>query len=146
MPYQPRVSVSQVVPAAADDVWDAVREFDSIDAWHPVIENCSIEDGRGATEVGGVRNFEAGDRTVRERLVAFSDEDRFYQYTMAGSGGNKEGYLSEFSLEPITESEETLVTWFAHFDLTEGDMDEETEHLQKVFGGGIEGISERFSE
>jgi hypothetical protein len=126
-------------------VWDTAREFDSIDQWHPVIENCTIEEGRGSTEVGAVRNFEAGERTVREALVAFSDEDHFYQYTMAGSGGNKEEYLSEFRLDPITASGETLATWHAHFDLIEGDMDEEREHLETVFGGGLDTLADRFS-
>lgn len=143
MPYQPRVCVSQVIPAPTEDVWAAVRAFDSIDEWHPVIENASIEGGRGPTEVGAVRSFEAGERTVREELVAYSEEDRFYQYSMAGEG-DKEDYLSEFRLTPITETGETLGTWFAHFDL-DGDVEAEREHLNAVFSGGLDGIRETFS-
>jgi len=142
MPHQPRVRVSQVIPAPVEDVWDGARAFDSIDEWHPVIENCTIEDDGGSTEVGSVRNFDAGGRTVREELVAFSEQDRFYQYTMAGEGGNKADYLGEFRLEPITETGETLGIWFAHFDLVEGSMDEEVEHLENVFGGGLNGLLE----
>lgn len=145
MHTEPRVHVSQVIPAPIEDVWAVARDFDSIDEWHPVIENATIEDGLGSTAVGAVRNFDAGGRTVREELVAFSENDHSYVYTMAGEGGNKEGYLAELSFEPITETGETLGSWHAHFDLLEGSMAEEVEHLQNVFGGGLNGLREDFS-
>jgi len=146
MPYQPRVSVSQVIPAPVDDVWEAVRDFDSIDEWHPVIEDCTIDEGESSSDVGAIRDFTAGDRTVREVLVAYSDVDRSYQYTMdEGFGGDKVDYLSELSLNPITEGDETLATWWAYYDVVEdGDLEAEAEHLQKVFGGGLGGIHDQF--
>ena len=104
MHSEPRVYVSQVIPAPVEDVWARARAFDSIDEWHPVIENATMEDGAGSTEIGGIRNFDAGGRTVREELVAFSENDHSYVYTMAGDGGNKEGYLAELSFAPITEA------------------------------------------
>jgi uncharacterized protein YndB with AHSA1/START domain len=147
MPYEPRVRVSRVIPASAEAVWNAVREFDSIDEWHPVITDCTIDDGASPVQGGAVRDFRAGDRTVRERLLAHSDVDRYYQYTMAGQGGTKVDYLSELRVEPITESGEALATWTAHYDIVEGgDPAEEKEHLTNVFSGGLGGIHDAFSE
>lgn len=147
MPYKPRVHVSQVIPGSTDDVWDAVRAFDSIDEWHPVIEDCTIDDGKSPVRIGAVRDFTAGDRTVRERLLAHSDVDRYYQYTMTSEDGDKVDYLGELRLDPITESDETLATWTAHYDVVEGgNLQEEAEHLNKVFSVGLSGVRDAFSE
>ncbi|AUV84176.1 hypothetical protein C2R22_21625 (plasmid) [Salinigranum rubrum] len=147
MAYQPRVRVSQVIPSSAPAVWDAVREFDSIDEWHPVIEDCTIDEGKSPVQIGAVRDFTAGDRTVRERLEAHSDVDRYYQYSMEGEGGDKVDYLSELRIQPITETNESLATWTAHYDVVEdGDPEGEAEHLTKVFSGGLNTLRDQFSE
>lgn len=147
MPYQPRVHVSQVVPGPTDAVWDAVRGFDSIDQWHPVIEDCTIDGDGSPVASGAVRDFTAGDRTVRERLLSHSDVDRYYQYTMEDGGGDKADYLGELRLDPVTESDETLATWTAHYDVVEGgDPEGEADHLYKVFSGGLNQLRDQFSE
>ena len=138
--------VSQVIPGSPDEVWDVIREFDTFDEWGPgPVENCSMEGDASPTEIGGVRGFEVGDRTVKERLVAHSDEDRFYQYTYVEGAGGKEDYLSELRLIPITETGETLAQQWAHFDIADGDLTEATEHLEKVYSGGLNGLREEFS-
>ena len=146
MPYQPRVLVSQVIPGPVDEVWERVREFDSIDGWHPVIADCTIDGGGSPVQVGVIRDFTAGDRTVRERLVAHSDVDRYYQYTMESDGGAKVDYLSELRVDPITESDRTLATWTAHYDVEGGDAAAEAEHLNKVFSGGLNTLHDEFSD
>lgn len=146
MPYQPRVLVSQVIPGSPDDVWDRIREFDSFDEWGPgPVTDCTIEGDDAPTQIGAVRRFQAGDRTVRERLVAHSDEDRFYQYTIEEGAAGKEAYLSELRLIPITETGETLARQYAHFDIDDAEMDEAKEHLEKVFSGSVNGLREEFS-
>ncbi len=145
MPYQARVLVSQVIPGPINDVWDTVRSFDSIDSWHPGITDCTIDEDRSPVQIGAVRDFQAGDRTVRERLLAHSDVDQYYQYTME-DGGAKTDYLSEFRLIPITESNQTLAKWFAHYDVEEEKRKEEAEHLNHVFSAGLNNLRDVYSK
>lgn len=147
MPYQPRVLVSQVIPGSPDDVWERIREFDTFDEWGPEpVADCTIEGDDAPTQIGAVRRFEVGgERTVRERLVAHSDEERFYQYTILEGAGSKEDYLSELRLIPITETGETLAKQYAHFDAPDEEMADEKEHLETVFTGALNGLREEFS-
>lgn len=141
---QPRVTVSDVVSAPVDDVWAAIRDFDAIDQWHPGITDCTIEGGRGSAEIGAVRNFQAGEKSLREKLLAHSDQDRSYQYTILDGGGAKEDYLSELRAIPVTESEQTLVHWSGLFDAPDSAMADEKAGLTKVYTVGVEGIRDQF--
>lgn len=145
MGFQRRVVRSQLIPAPAEEVWTAIREFDSIDEWHPNIDNASMEEGRSATEIGGVRCFDAGERTVREQLVAHSDVDRLYQYTMLQGAGVKEDYLSRLKVIPITESNDSVVEWSSDFDAPASKMEDEIARLGDIYTAGIDALQVRFS-
>jgi carbon monoxide dehydrogenase subunit G len=140
---QPRVTVSDVVSAPVDEVWAAIRDFDAIDQWHPGITDCSIEDGHGSAEIGAVRSFQAGEKSLREKLLAHSDQDRSYQYTILDGGGAKVDYLSELRAIPVTESEETLVHWTGAFDAPDSAMADEKAGVTNVYTTGLEGIRDR---
>ncbi len=137
---QPRVTVSDVISAPVDEVWGAIRGFDRIDEWHPAITGCTIEDGLAPDQVGAVRNFQAGEKSLREKLLAHSDQDRSYQYTILDGGGAKVDYLSELRAIPVTESEETLVHWTGVFDAPDSAMADEKAGVTKVYTAGLEGI------
>jgi hypothetical protein len=141
---QPRVTVSDVIPAPVEDVWAAIRGFDTLDEWHPVITDCTIEDGLATDQVGAVRNFQAGETTLREELLAYSDVERSYQYTILDGGGAKEDYLSEIRAIPVTESDETVVVWTGTFDAPPEAMADETEGTGKVYRAGLEGLAQQF--
>ena len=141
---QPRVTVSDVISAPVDEVWGAIRGFDRIDEWHPAITGCTIEDGLAPDQVGAVRNFQAGEKSLREKLLAHSDIDRHYQYTILDGAGAKADYLSEMRAIPITETDETLVVWTGKFDAEPGAMADEIEGTTKVYTAGLEGLSEAF--
>ena len=59
----PKAYSSGVVPASADSVWEVVRPFDGLPAWHPAIESSEITSG-SAGEVGAVRRLTLGDGGV----------------------------------------------------------------------------------
>lgn len=142
---QPRVTKSVVVPAPVDEVWETIREFDSIDEWHPGITDCTIEDGRAGTEIGAVRSFSAGEKSLREQLVAHSDVDRFYQYTILDGAGAKEDYLSELRAIPVTETDETVVVWAGTFDAPPEDLSAAIDGLTHVYTAGLSNLRDQFS-
>lgn len=131
------------MPAPAETVWETIRDFDSIDEWHPVITNCTIEDGKASNEIGAVRNFQAGDKELREQLVAHSDVERSYHYTIVEGAGPKENYLSKISVIPITESDEALVEWWGEFDAPAAEMEAQTEGTKKVYSAGLNNLHDQ---
>ena len=141
---QPRVTVSDVIPAPIDEVWAAIRGFDQIDEWHPAITGCTIEDGLSPDQVGAVRSFQAGEKSLREKLLAHSDIERYYQYTILDGAGPKDDYLSEVRAIPVTEMDETLVVWTGEFDADPGAMADEVEGTTTVYTAGLGGLSEQF--
>ena len=146
MSFQPRVLVSRVIPASPDDVWETIREFDTFDEWGPEpATDCHIVGDEAPTQIGAVRQFEVGDRTLQEQLVGHSDEEQFYQYTILEGAGGKEDYLSELRLIPITDTGETLVTYEAYFDIEPSEMDDAKAHLEKVFSGALSGLHGEFA-
>ena len=56
----PRPYASAVIPAAADDVWALIRDFNGLPGWHPGISESSLDSGTPA-EVGSVRRLVLGD-------------------------------------------------------------------------------------
>jgi Polyketide cyclase / dehydrase and lipid transport len=51
----PRVFVSSVVEAPAEEVWAIIRRFDAAADWLPFVRSSPIEDGGDPTRVGCVR-------------------------------------------------------------------------------------------
>ena len=72
----PKAYSSGVVPASADSVWELVRPFNGLAAWHPAIVQSELTSGSDV-EVGSVRRLTLGDGgIVVERLLALDDADR----------------------------------------------------------------------
>ncbi|MFG1927619.1 SRPBCC family protein [Cryptosporangium sp. NPDC048952] len=77
---------STVFEHDAAAVWAVARDFNGLATWWS--EACSeshIEDGKSADQVGAVRSFVLGGGTIRERLLALSDLERFYSYEFVGT-------------------------------------------------------------
>jgi len=56
-----KVYTSSVIDAPADRVWAAIRDFNALPNWHPVIKDSRIEGGLHADRVGCIRNFNLKD-------------------------------------------------------------------------------------
>ena len=77
-----RVYTSSVIDAPADAVWQQVRDFNGLPAWHPAIAESRIEAGLPSDRVGCVRNFRTRDGgVIRERLLTLSDFE--YEFQLA---------------------------------------------------------------
>jgi hypothetical protein len=113
-----KVYVSGVIDAPVDKVWAYARDFNGHHEWHPLIAESHIEEGRPSDQVGCVRNFTlANGGKLRERLLTFSDRDRFFTYNIIVSPMPIKDYVATFSCKPITEGDKTFVEWSAEFEV-----------------------------
>jgi hypothetical protein len=113
-----KVYVSGVIDAPVDKVWAYARDFNGHHEWHPLIAESHVEEGKPSDQVGCVRNFTLSNGgKLRERLLTFSDLDRFFTYNIIVSPMPITNYVATFGCKPITEGNKTFVEWSAEFDV-----------------------------
>ena len=141
-----KIYVSSVIAASAERVWKKIRDFNALPQWHPMVKFSEIEKGLPADQVGCVRHFilqDGGD--LRERLLALSDQERTFTYSILDSPLPVANYLATVRLRPITGSNETFAEWSAEFDVTEGPEKDVVDLVTGVFQGGFDGLKKHFS-
>ncbi|RRO18377.1 SRPBCC family protein [Saccharopolyspora rhizosphaerae] len=142
-----RSCASAVIEAPVEKVWEVVRDFNGLPAWHPAIGSSEIEGGLDAAAVGCVRRLALGDGgEVRERLVALDDVARSYTYEFVTSPFPVRSYRSTIHVVPVTESGHTFVEWFADFD-ADADVEAEMDgtFARGVYATGLKGLASHVS-
>ena len=142
----PRVFVSRLIPAPVAEVWQVIRDFDTLPNWAPFVRDCVIEGAGPPDRPGSVRALELADGTrLREELVALSDYDFSLSYVILDSPLPLEGYLATLSLVPVTERDQTLACWEAEFDCHPDDAPGLSERIRdQVFAAGLAGLARVF--
>ena len=141
------ILVSSVVPASVDRVWAVVRDFNAMPAWHPLIADSRIETGAPSDQVGCVRNFTLtnGSR-IREKLLALSDREHCFAYSMLESELPLQNYLAGVKLRPVTDGDATFGEWRARFTCPAEREQELTDMVaQEVFQAGFDALKARFA-
>jgi Polyketide cyclase / dehydrase and lipid transport len=138
----PRPYASGVVPASSAEVWEKVRPFNGLPAWHPAIETSTLTEGVEG-QVGAVRRLTLADGgIVIERLTVLDDDDCTYTYVF--DGPNPFGvrrYLSTVRVAPITDTGHAFVEWWGEFDAEGADEERLTELFRDgVYAAGIAGL------
>jgi mxaD protein len=102
------------IAAPADKVWDASKNFDGLNTWHPALASDQIVSGTNNT-VGAVRvlTLKAGG-TIKEKLLAFDETGHRYRYAIIESVLPVSHYSSRFVVSSVG-PEKTLVTWSGRF-------------------------------
>lgn len=129
-----RVFTSAVINAHIDQVWRSLRDFNAMPNWHPGIANSYIENGEPSDKIGCIRNFnlkEGGN--IRERLLALSDLDYLFSYSILESPMPLTNYVATFQLKPITDGDLTYAEWIAIFDCDP----QKEKHLINLIGDGV---------
>jgi hypothetical protein len=141
-----RVYTSSVLDAPADAVWQHVRDFNGLPAWHPAITESRIEAGLPSDRVGCVRNFRTRDGgVIREQLLTLSDFEYECTYSILESPMGVDNYIATLKLTPITDGNRTFVEWSAEFDCAPSRERELTQLIgQGVFQGGFDALKQRF--
>src|SRR5439155_19358565 len=89
-----RVTESVEIKAPIDEVWATVRDFDSLNKWHPGFASDELVSG-GNGKVGAVRKLTIKDGpTFTERLLAFDAAHHSYRYKILESPLPFTGYAS----------------------------------------------------
>ena len=106
-----QISVKVSMPAAADKVWQILRDFGGLKNWAPGVTSLSLK-GAG---VGAVRTltYQDGSQVV-ERLESLNDADRTLSYTILESTLPLEGYVASWTVKDLGPAG-CEVEWFSTF-------------------------------
>lgn len=134
------VKVSEELEASAEAVWNLLRDFGGIEKWSGAgIQSCTVE-GEG---VGAVRTIGlAGGASLQERLEAFDDAGRTFQYSIIGASPLPvTDYLSTVAVTE-TGPKSSRVDWSSTFE-PKGISEEQADQLVRgIYTGGIRGLKE----
>ena len=144
----PTVTISSVIDAPVDKVWERISDFNGLPDWHPRMTESQIEDGKSATEIGCVRNFKVtSGATIRERLVALSEADRTVSYAIIETPQPITNHSATLQLRPITDGNRTYAEWTATFDAPEGEAEAVAKGMgENVFQGGFNALKSHFGQ
>ena len=142
-----KVYSSAVIPASASAVWAVVRDFNALPNWTPFVAESRIEQNRSSDQIGCIRNFRLKDGgRIRERLLALSDYEMSFEYSILESPMGVENYLATFRLIPITDLGPTFAEWTAEFDAAPGREDALIQSIGRdVFAAGLAALKTRFA-
>jgi mxaD protein len=107
-------SKSITINAPADKVWNAAKDFNALNTWHPAVATDEIVEGKN-NAVGAVRLLTLkGGGTIKEKLVSFDAAGRSFKYSIIEGVLPVSSYTSTIHVKPIGKNKSS-VTWTGHF-------------------------------
>ncbi|MFL6600019.1 MAG: SRPBCC family protein [Steroidobacteraceae bacterium] len=102
------------IHAPVDKVWDTIKDFDSLNKWHPGFAKDEIVKGDN-NKPGAVRNLTVKDGpSFTEELLAFDPQTHSYRYRIIESPLPLRDYVSHISVKADGKGGST-VTWSGTF-------------------------------
>lgn len=137
-----KVVRSTVIDAPIAQVWAVLRDFNSHDRWHAVVDKSRIENGESASQVGCVRNFTLKDGNhIREQLIGLSDTEYQSTYTIVEATVPLRRYVATVTLKPVTDGDRTFWHWESSFETPPGRERELRDMVaQGVYEAGFENL------
>ena len=81
-----KVVRSTIIDAPIERVWAVLRDFNSHDRWHGVVDSCRIEGAERSDQVGCIRSFSLkGGNRIREQLLSLDDREHKSSYCIVES-------------------------------------------------------------
>ncbi|MFE9611425.1 SRPBCC family protein [Streptomyces sp. NPDC006012] len=130
-------SVSRVVQASPDEVWNLIGGFHSLPDWLPFIPQSISEQG------GRARRLTSADgETIIEQMTAYDLLERSYSYTFVQTPFPVTGYLSTLRVHALPGRPEAAeVQWSGRF-VPDGVRDEEAEALfTGIYRDGLDALA-----
>jgi Polyketide cyclase / dehydrase and lipid transport len=113
-----RVHKTVSIDASADKVWDAAKNFDGLNTWHPAVATDEIVSGTN-NKAGAVRLLTLkGGGTIKEQLISFDSKGRKFRYRILESVLPVSDYTSTFTVKSTgrNKSQATWAGWFKRKD------------------------------
>jgi mxaD protein len=141
------VKKTVTIAAPADKVWDASKNFNGLNTWHPALASDELQSGTNNT-VGAVRLLTLkGGGTIKEKLLQFDEKGHRYRYAIIESVLPVSHYSANFVVTSLG-ANKTLVTWSAKFkrkNLSDTPPDNEndktaTDTIEGVFKAGLDNL------
>jgi NADPH:quinone reductase-like Zn-dependent oxidoreductase/uncharacterized protein YndB with AHSA1/START domain len=137
-----KVVRSTIIDAPIQRVWAVLRDFNSHDQWHDVVDASRIEGGEASSQVGCVRNFTLKDGNhIREQLIALSDTEYKSTYCIVQATVPLQRYVATVTLKPVTDGDRTFWHWESSFATPPG-MERELREMVAtgVYEAGFENL------
>lgn len=113
-----RVRKTVAIEASADKVWDAAKNFDGLNTWHPAVATDEIVSGKN-NRAGAVRLLTLkGGGTIKEQLLSFDSKARKFRYKILEGVLPVSDYSSTFMVKSTgrNKSEAIWAGWFKRKD------------------------------
>lgn len=135
------LTVTETVNVAASPAktFDAVKDFDGLHKWHPVIASTQITKGHGNAK-GTVRVLTTKDGAkITEELLSHSDSTMAFEYRITDSPLPISDYVS--TLKVTKSGTGSTVTWSSTFKAKDGTPDEDAKKLiSGVLRAGLDNL------
>jgi NADPH2:quinone reductase len=137
-----KVVRSTVIDAPIERVWAVLRDFNSHDQWHGVVEASRIEGGERSDQVGCVRSFTLKDgNRIREQLLGLSDREHRSTYCIVEATVPLQRYVATVTLKPVTDGNRTFWHWESTFATPPGEEQALREMVAtQVYEAGFENL------
>ena len=113
------VFTSTLISAPAETVWTAIKNFHDMSWARGVVDSCEPVGDKAGDQVGAKRVLNG---TFRETLLAIDETEKSLAYSIDDGPGtpvakeNVSGYIGKLRVIPVTDSNEALVVWTAHWE------------------------------
>jgi uncharacterized protein YndB with AHSA1/START domain len=137
-----KVTRSTIIDAPIERVWAVLRDFNSHDRWHAVVDDSRIEGGERSDQVGCVRSFTLKDgNRIREQLLALSDSEHRSTYCIVEATVPLSRYVATVTLRPVTDGDCTFWHWESTFSTPPGRERELRDMVARdVYEAGFENL------
>jgi mxaD protein len=109
-----QVKKTITIAAPADKVWEASKNFNGLNTWHPALASDEIVGGTNNT-AGAVRLLTLkGGGTIKEKLLQFDEAGHRFRYSIVEGVLPVSHYTSTFVVTSLGKNK-TLVTWSGRF-------------------------------
>ncbi|MFZ9638461.1 MAG: SRPBCC family protein [Hylemonella sp.] len=111
-----KVVRSTIIDVPIERVWAVLRDFNSHDQWHDVVDASRIEGGERSDQVGCVRDFTLKDGNhIREQLLTLDDRAWRSTYCIVEATVPLQRYVATVTLKPVTDGRRTFWHWESTF-------------------------------
>lgn len=111
-----KVVRSTIIDAPVERVWAVLRDFNSHDQWHDVVDQSAIEGSERSDQVGCVRSFTLKDgNRIREQLLTLDDREFKSTYCIVDATVPLQRYVATVTLKPVTDGQRTFWHWESRF-------------------------------